>query len=117
MKIQVLGSGCPSCQKLHEVVLRAAQELGLEKQVEYLSGSDGITKIMELGAMTSPVIAIDDQIVMAGFNGDLEKIKALINGQSKKVSKDCCANGQCADDCDCNQELTATKNCQCCENC
>jgi len=78
MKIQVLGSGCPTCQKLHDVVLKAAQELNLEKDVEYLSGSEGITKIMELGSMSSPILTIDDQIVMTGFNGDIEKIKELI---------------------------------------
>jgi hypothetical protein len=60
MKIQVLGSGCPTCQKLHEVVLKAAKDLGLENQVEYLSGAEGITKIMELGAMSSPVLAVDN---------------------------------------------------------
>ncbi len=78
MKIQVLGSGCPTCKKLHEVVLKAAKELNLEKNVEYLSGSEGITKIMELGAMSSPVLAIDDKIVMTGYNGDIEAIKALL---------------------------------------
>jgi small redox-active disulfide protein 2 len=78
MKIQVLGSGCPTCQKLHQVVLKAAKELGLEKEVEYLSGSDGVAKIIELGAMSSPVLVVDDRIVMTGFNGDLEKIKALL---------------------------------------
>lgn len=78
MKIQVLGSGCPTCKKLHEVVLNAAKELNLEKQVRYLSGSEGITKIMELGAMSSPVLTINNKIVMTGFNGDVEKIKTLI---------------------------------------
>jgi len=78
MKIQVLGSGCPTCKKLHEVVLKAAKELNLEKQVKYLSGSEGITKIMELGAMSSPVLTINNKIVMTGFNGDVEKIKTLI---------------------------------------
>ncbi len=79
MKIQVLGSGCPTCQKLHQVVLQAAKELQLDKQVEYLSGSEGISKIMELGAMSSPVLAIDDQVVMTGFSGDVNKIKTLLS--------------------------------------
>lgn len=78
MKIQVLGSGCPTCKKLHEVVFKVAKELNLEKQVEYLSGSEGIIKIMELGAMSSPVLTINNKIVMTGFNGDIEKIKTLI---------------------------------------
>lgn len=95
MKIQVLGSGCPTCQKLYEVVLKAAQALNLEKQVEYLSGSEGITKIMELGAMSSPILAIDNQIVMTGFNGDVEKIKALINSKTKKTAENCCEDKTC----------------------
>lgn len=92
MKIQVLGSGCPTCQKLHEVVLKAAKELNLEKKVEYLSGADGITRIMELGAMSSPVLAIDDQIIMTGFNSDVEKIKNLISGKTKETDKKCGGN-------------------------
>jgi len=81
MKIQVLGSGCPTCQKLHQVVLKAAKELNVEKQVEYLSGSEGINKIIELGAMSSPVLAIDDRIVMTGFSADIEKIKSFISSR------------------------------------
>lgn len=97
MKIQVLGSGCPTCQKLHEVVLEAAKELNLEKQVEYLSGSEGLAKIMELGAMSSPVLAIDDQIVMTGFNGGVEKIKSLISGKTEVSLKasTCKCGGNC----------------------
>ncbi len=96
MKIQVLGSGCPTCKKLYEVVLKAAKELNLEKQVEYLSGSEGITRIMELGAMSSPVLAIDDQVVMAGFSGDIEKIKTLIAGKKRKTNEGCCKNKTCS---------------------
>jgi len=97
MKIQVLGSGCPTCQKLHEVVLKAAKELSLEKQVEYLSGSEGLAKIMELGAMSSPVLAVDSKIVMTGFSGDVEKIKSLISGKTEESSKDstCRCGGNC----------------------
>lgn len=117
MKIQVLGSGCPTCQKLHEVVLKAAKELNLEKEVEHLSGSEGITKIMELGSMSSPVLAIDDKIVMTGFNGDVEKIKSLISGSTQKTKNDCCEDGTCPDDCECNERSSAVKTCQCGGNC
>lgn len=96
MKIQVLGSGCPTCQKLHEVVLEAAKELNLEKNVEYLSGADGLTKIMELGAMSSPILTIDNKIVMTGFSGDIDKIKSLISGKTQKAEvKTCKCGGNC----------------------
>lgn len=78
MKIQVLGSGCPTCEKLHQLVLEVARELDLEKNVEYFSGAEGVTKIVSLGAMTSPALAIDDQLVLVGSSNDKEKIKQLI---------------------------------------
>ncbi len=79
MKIQVLGSGCPKCKKLYEITKKAMDELGLADNVEYLTGTDGIQKIIELGCMSSPVIAIDDQVIMVGFTPDIEKIKNAIN--------------------------------------
>jgi len=83
MKIQVLGSGCPTCKKLYEITQRAVAELNLSDTVEYLTGSKGIQKIIELGSMSSPALAIDDKIAMVGFTPDIEKIKSLIKGASK----------------------------------
>lgn len=79
VKIQVLGSGCPTCSKLNEVVKKVVTEMGLKTKIEYLTGAEGIGKIMELGAMSSPVLAINDKIAMTGFTSDLEKIKAIIS--------------------------------------
>ena len=79
MKIQVLGSGCPTCAKLNESVTKAVEEMGLKEAVEYLTGAEGTGRIIELGAMSSPVLAIDDKIAMVGFTPDLEKIKETIN--------------------------------------
>lgn len=78
MKIQVLGSGCPTCKNLHEITKRAVDDLKLEAKVEYLTGSVGIQKIIELGAMNSPVLVVDDKVVMTGFTPDLAKIKLAI---------------------------------------
>ena len=78
MKIQVLGSGCPTCAKLNQIVSQAVAEMKLKAEVEYITGSEGISKIKELGAMVSPVLAIDNKIAITGFTGDLEKIKTII---------------------------------------
>jgi glutaredoxin len=83
MKIQVLGSGCSTCKKLYEITQKAAEELKLTDTVEYLIGSEGIQKIVELGAMSSPVLAINDKIVMTGFTPDIEKIKNVIQEAAK----------------------------------
>ncbi len=78
MKIQVLGSGCPSCKKLHEAVSQAVGEMKLDVSVEYLTGADGLQKIVELGAMSTPVLAIDDQIALTGLRTDVEGLKTII---------------------------------------
>ncbi len=79
MKIQVLGSGCPTCAKLNEAVTKAVEEMGLEEKVDYLTEAEGTSRIVELGAMSSPVLAVNDKIAMVGFTPDLEKIKAVIS--------------------------------------
>ncbi len=78
MKIQVLGSGCPTCKNLYELTKKAVEELGLNEEVEYLTGEEGIQKIVEMGVMQSPVLAIDGKPVMIGFVPDVEEIKKLI---------------------------------------
>ena len=78
MKIQVLGSGCPTCKMLYEITRRAVGEMKLDAQVEYITGNEGIQKIVELGVVSSPVLAVDDKPAMVGFTPDIEKIKEAI---------------------------------------
>ena len=84
MKIQVLGSGCPTCKNLYELTKKAVEEIGSEEEVEYLVGQDGIQKIIEMGVMSSPVLAIDGKPVMTGFTPDIEKVKDLIQKPEEK---------------------------------
>jgi small redox-active disulfide protein 2 len=83
MKIQVLGSGCPTCHSLFEITKKAVEELKLNESVDYLTGNEGIEKIVELGSMSSPVLTIDDKIVITGFTPDIEKVKTLIQRSLK----------------------------------
>lgn len=84
MKIQVLGSGCPTCKKLYELTQQAVKEAGLKEEVEYLTGQEGIQKIIEMGVMSSPVLALDGKPVLTGFVNDMEKIKKLIQKSQGK---------------------------------
>ena len=80
MKIQVLGSGCPTCKELYELTLQAVKELNLKEEVEYITD---ISKIIEMGIMSSPVLAVDGKPVMVGFLPDVEKIKNLLKEGQK----------------------------------
>ncbi|PIR62148.1 MAG: thioredoxin family protein [Candidatus Pacebacteria bacterium CG10_big_fil_rev_8_21_14_0_10_42_12] len=79
MKIQVLGSGCPTCKKLYEITKKAVAELGDDFELEYLTGVEGTQRIIELGAMSSPVLVVEDKIAMIGLTSDIEKIKEAIH--------------------------------------
>ena len=75
MKIQVLGSGCPTCKKLYELTQHAVKELNLNEEVEYITD---VSKIVEMGVMSSPVLAINGKPAITGFLPDVEKIKETI---------------------------------------
>ncbi len=75
MQIQVLGSGCPTCKKLFELTKQAIEELGLKIEVEYVTD---IQKIIEMGVMSVPVLAINGKSAISGFLPDVEKIKETI---------------------------------------
>jgi len=75
LKIQVLGSGCPTCKKLFELTKQAVEELGLKIEVEYITD---IQRIVEMGVMSSPVLSIDGKPAITGFLPDVEKIKKII---------------------------------------
>jgi small redox-active disulfide protein 2 len=75
IQIQVLGSGCPTCKKLYEITEKAVKELGLGIKVEYVTD---IQKIVEMGLMQSPVLAVNNKPALIGFTPDIEKIKKTI---------------------------------------
>jgi len=95
MKIQVLGSGCPTCKNLYELTKTAVAELGIEAEVEYITD---ISKIIEMGIMQSPVLVIDGKLAMTG-SGNLNKIKEVItNGKEIDSSENksvCSCGGKC----------------------
>ncbi|MFA7301667.1 MAG: MTH895/ArsE family thioredoxin-like protein [Candidatus Shapirobacteria bacterium] len=74
MKIQVLGSGCTTCKNLFEQTKKVVTDLGINSEVEY---STDISKIIEMGIMQSPVLAIDGKPVMIG-SGNYDKIKTIL---------------------------------------
>lgn len=93
-KIQVLGSGCPSCHKLFELTKQAVKELNISDEVEYI---DDIKKIIEMGVMQMPVLAVDGRPVLTGYVDDIEKIKKaiLVKDNSANSKSGCSCGGNC----------------------
>ncbi len=75
MTIQVLGSGCPTCEKLFKLTKQAVEELKLETEVEYVTD---VQKIVAMGLMQSPVLAVDGKPALVGFVPDVKGVKEAI---------------------------------------
>ena len=93
MKIQVLGSGCPSCKRLLDLTKQAVQELGMKSEVEYITD---VQIIVDMGVMQSPVLAIDGKPVMTGSTSDIERIKELITNGERPDQPDSAKNTGCS---------------------
>jgi small redox-active disulfide protein 2 len=77
MKIQILGTGCAKCKKLTEQAETAAKELGIAYELEKVTD---IEKIMSFGVMSTPALAINDQVKVSGRVPALDEIKSLLKG-------------------------------------
>ena len=76
MKIQVLGTGCPKCRKLEKLAREAADSLGLEYTLQKV---DDVSDIVAMGVMSTPALAADGKVVLAGrvpSVGEIEKLLA-----------------------------------------
>jgi small redox-active disulfide protein 2 len=75
MEIKVLGPGCANCKTMLERVEQAVSELGIEAQVEYVTGMDEIKKWV----MMTPGLVIDGKVAHQGKPlPKVEQVKGLI---------------------------------------
>jgi small redox-active disulfide protein 2 len=75
MKLQILGTGCPKCQKLTETAEAAAKELGVEYDIEKVKD---IEKIMAFGVMMTPALAVNGEVKVSGKVPSIEEVKAML---------------------------------------
>jgi small redox-active disulfide protein 2 len=73
--LQILGTGCPKCQKLTENTEAAAKELGLQYELEKVKD---IAQIMAFGVMMTPALAVDGKVKVAGKVPSVGEIKKLL---------------------------------------
>lgn len=76
MKIEILGGGCKTCQDLYKNTEEAVKELGLEA-VEMGKVTD-MQKIVSMGVLMTPGIAVDGKVVASGRLFTVKEIVALL---------------------------------------
>lgn len=77
---------------MHKAVIKAVKENNIDAEVEY---STDITRIVEMGLMRSPVLAIDGQPIDFKSNSNKDIKEALSNALI--ANDDCCAGGNVCD--------------------
>ncbi len=74
-KIQILGTGCPKCKKLAENAEAAAKELGIEFEIEKVTG---INEIMKFGVMMTPALVVDGDVKVVGKVPSPDEINRML---------------------------------------
>ncbi|MBI5093738.1 MAG: thioredoxin family protein [Candidatus Hydrogenedentes bacterium] len=75
-KLQILGTGCPSCHRLAELAAQAATELHVEFELEKVSDID---RILAFDVPGTPALVIDGEVRVVGRVPSLRELKDMIN--------------------------------------
>ncbi len=76
MNIKVLGSGCPSCQRLEANVREAIKDIAENIEIQKVTN---INDIASYGVIRTPGLIINSQIKSQGKIPDTDTIKKWIN--------------------------------------
>ena len=73
--IEVLGPGCARCKEAYRVVSEVVETDGLAFTVVK---NESIERIVELGLLATPGVAIDGRVVVSGRVPKREEIRSLL---------------------------------------
>ncbi len=73
--IQVLGTGCPKCEKLKNNAEEAVKQAGIEATVEKVTDINVITGF---GVMMTPALAVDGEVKLVGKVPSPDEIQKLL---------------------------------------
>ncbi len=75
MNIKVLGTGCPKCRTLEKVTREAVAETGIDATIEKV---EDIIRIMEYRVMHTPVLVINEKVVLSGQVPSVKQVKEIL---------------------------------------
>jgi len=79
MEIKVLGGGCTSCKKLHELTQDAVKELNIDEEIHYITD---MAEIMKAGIMSTPALMVNGKAKTMGRVPKLKEIKKIIQDEA-----------------------------------
>ncbi|MGM0444253.1 MAG: thioredoxin family protein [Fibrobacterota bacterium] len=78
-KVQVLGSGCKKCKTLAKEVQKAADNLGMEIDLEKV---EDFAEIMKFNVMSTPALVVDGNVLFSGQVKKAKDLEAYLTGES-----------------------------------
>ncbi len=75
-KIKILGTGCPKCKKMMELVKEALK--GHNFEIEKV---EDINKITSYGVMMTPALVVDGVVKVCGKLPSLNEIKEIVTSE------------------------------------
>lgn len=75
MNIKIVGSGCAKCKTTYNNVLEALKVTGVQADVIKI---EDIEEMMKYNVLTTPVLMINDTVVVKGRVADINEIKELL---------------------------------------
>jgi len=75
MKIEILGPGCTRCKETFRVVRHVVEQAGLDANVVK---DESIERMMALGLMSSPGVAVDGKVVVSGRIPKADEVRELL---------------------------------------
>ena len=75
VKLTIYGSGCANCERLTENAEAAAKDLGLDYELEKVTGTD---EIIDAGITRTPALAVDGTVKIMGKVAGPDEIKAVL---------------------------------------
>ncbi len=74
-KLQILGSGCPSCNRLAELTKQAATEMNVEYEMEKVTQID---RILSFDVASTPALVVDGEVRVVGRVPTVAELKQII---------------------------------------
>lgn len=75
MKIEILGTGCPKCEKLYKNAQDACTQAGVDAEVVKVTK---LSDISRYGVMVTPALVIDGTVKVAGKVPSSDEISAWL---------------------------------------
>ena len=75
MEIKILGPGCPKCKTLEKLTREVVEKNGIDATVTKV---EDIVAIMNYGVLTTPVLVIDEKVVLKGRVPSPDELKSIL---------------------------------------